>query len=85
MAKNFRKYKQNRDSLKALLYDDNVAELVDEKADELAEAAGDGFTARGVKGKSRYRASVWTESFSARVRDRRQNILVKTLEEHSRG
>lgn len=54
--------------------------LVYARAKKVAAAAGPGFTATSRIGKNRARASVKAETFSARVRNSRENILIRALE-----
>lgn len=49
-------------------------------ADRVAAAAGPGFEASSMIGLNRARASVRADTFSARVRNSRQNILIRALE-----
>lgn len=49
------------------------------RAQKVKEAAGDGFGESVHKGKNRARASVITESWSARRRQGRDNILQRAL------
>lgn len=50
------------------------------RADRVCSAAGPGFEASSRVGRNRARASVRADSFSARVRNSRENILIRALE-----
>lgn len=53
--------------------------LVRQHAERLASAAGDGFVASYQQGKSRYRAIVYADTWSAKHREARGNILTRVL------
>lgn len=56
-----------------------VQSLVHEHAERIASAAGDGFRASYMQGKSRYRAIVYADTWSAKHREARDNVLVRVL------
>ena len=70
----------NRKAAAEILKSASVLADVRARADRVAEAAGPGFTASSRIGRNRARASVKAESFSARVRNSRENILIRALE-----
>lgn len=53
--------------------------LVREHGERLAAAAGDGFVASYMQGKSRFGGIVYADTWSAKHRDRRDNVLVRVL------
>ena len=53
--------------------------LVREHGERLAAAAGDGFVASYMQGKSRFGGIVYADTWSAKHRDRRENVLVRVL------
>ncbi|CQD04169.1 hypothetical protein [Corynebacterium striatum] len=47
--------------------------------DALAGAAGDGFVLSTQQGKSRFRGIVYADTWSAKRREARENVLVRVL------
>lgn len=73
------KYKANKQGLRELLYSEGVREIVHEKAEMVANRAGEGYEAGYAEGKSRYRAIVSPQTWSARMRDKKTNNLLRAL------
>lgn len=55
------------------------------RAEKVGAAAGPGFEVSGRVGQKRARASVRADSFSARVRNSRENILLRALQAGRNG
>lgn len=53
--------------------------LVRQHTEAVRSRAGDGFVASYQQGKSRYRAIIFADTFSAKRREARDNILVRVL------
>lgn len=70
----------NRKAAAEILKSPAVLADVRRRADRVADAAGPGFEASSMVGRNRARASVRADTFSARVRNSRQNILLRALE-----
>ena len=70
----------NRKAAGEILKSPAVLADVRARADRVAAAAGPGFEASSMIGRNRARASVKADTFSARVRNSRQNILLRALE-----
>lgn len=70
----------NRKAAAEILKSPAVLADVRARADRVAAAAGPGFEASSMVGRNRARASVRADTFSARVRNSRQNILIRALE-----
>lgn len=70
----------NRKAAGEILKSPAVLADVRARADRVATAAGPGFEASSMIGRNRARASVRADTFSARVRNSRQNILIRALE-----
>lgn len=73
------KYRANREGLRQVLASAEVASLVSTHAESIAAQCGDGFVASQRMGKRRQRAIVFADTWSAKHRDHRQNILVRAL------
>lgn len=73
------KYVPNRRGLREVLASPEAASLVGQHADRLAAAAGDGFVASKRMGRTRQRAIVYADTWSAKHRQRRGNILTRVL------
>lgn len=73
------KYIPNRGAVRDLLYANRTQRLVRSHGDRLADSAGDGFVPSYMAGKSRYRGIVYADTWSAKHRDHRENILVRVL------
>lgn len=56
-----------------------VQESIEWYAENIARAAGRGFVASARHGRTRYRAIVYPETFSAMYRNKKTNALVKAL------
>lgn len=75
----------NRAALESILKSPGVLADVRSRAERVRDAAGPGFEISSMIGAGRSaagraRASVRAESFSARVRNSRENILLRALE-----
>lgn len=70
----------NRKFMGELLKSPVVLAEVRARANRVRDAAGPGFEASSMVGRNRARASVRADTFSARVRNSRQNILLRALE-----
>ena len=64
------KYVPNKSALKALLKD---------PAEQIAAAAGDGFVSSYKMGKTRHRCIIYADTWSAKRREARDNILTRAL------
>lgn len=73
------KYKPNRERLRELLRGEVAQTLVQRHTDRLAGEAGDGFVGSTQQGKSRFRGIVFADTWSAKQREARKNILLKVL------
>ena len=73
------RYESNLGEMEALVRGAPVQNLVREHGDRLAAAAGDGFVASYMQGKSRFGGIVYADTWSAKHRDRRENVLVRVL------
>lgn len=70
----------NRKAAAEILQSPGVLADVRGRAERVAVAAGPGFEASSMIGRNRARASVRADTFSARVRNSRDNILIRALE-----
>lgn len=70
----------NRKAAAEILKSPAVLADVRARAERVRSAAGPGFEASSMVGRNRARASVRADTFSARVRNSRQNILLRALE-----
>lgn len=73
------RYKPNRKGLREVLASTEVASLVSTHAEAFAAKCGDGFVASQRMGKSRQRAIVYADTWSAKHRDHRNNVMVGVL------
>lgn len=73
------KYVPNRGGLRDLLRGQVAQNLVRRHTDQLAAAAGDGFVGSTRQGKSRFRGIVFAESWSAKRREAKHNVLLRVL------
>ena len=73
------RYESNLGEMEALVRGAPVQNLVREHGERLAAAAGDGFVASYMQGKSRFGGIVYADTWSAKHRDRRDNVLVRVL------
>ncbi|WP_311342816.1 hypothetical protein [Corynebacterium riegelii] len=73
------RYKPNRAGLREVLASPEVASLVSDHAERVAARCGDGFVASQRMGKTRQRAIVYPDTWSAKHRDARENVMVRVL------
>lgn len=73
------RYESNPAGMEALVRGAPAQNLVREHGDRLAAAAGDGFVASYMQGQSRFGGIVYADTWSAKHRDRRDNVLVRVL------
>ena len=73
------RYVPNRPGLEELARGAVAQTLVHQHAERIASAAGDGFVASYQQGRSRYRAIVYADTWSAKHRNRRDNTLIRVL------
>ena len=73
------KYRSNRKGMGELARGAVAQSLVRQHGERLAAAAGDGFVASYMQGKSRFGGIVYADTWSAKHRDRRDNVLVRVL------
>ena len=72
-------YRSNRKGMGELARGAVAQSLVRQHGEHLAAAAGDGFVASYMQGKSRFGGIVYADTWSAKHRDRRDNVLVRVL------
>ena len=72
-------YRSNHKGMEELARGAVAQGLVREHGERLAAAAGDGFVASYMQGKSRFGGRVYADTWSANHRDRRDNVLVREL------
>lgn len=73
------KYKSNREGLRQVLASAEAASLVSTHAERVASTCGDGFVSSTRMGKTRQRAIVYADTWSAKHRDHRENVMVRAL------
>lgn len=73
------RYVPNGAGLREVLASSEAASLVDTHANRIAGAAGDGFVASQQMGRNRQRAIVYADTWSAKHREARDNVLVRVL------
>lgn len=73
------KYVPNKSALKALLKDPMTQGVVVDHAEQVAAAAGDGFVSSYQMGKTRHRCIIYADTWSAKRREARDNILTRAL------
>lgn len=73
------RYVPNSRATGEILRSAGVQSLVQSHGNRLAAAAGDGFVASYQQGRSRYGGIIFADTWSAKHRDRRENILVRVL------
>ncbi|OFL77602.1 hypothetical protein [Corynebacterium sp. HMSC077B05] len=73
------KYRPNREGLRELLRGTAAKALVIEHGDRLANAAGEGFELSTQQGKSRFRGIIYPNTWSARRREAKNNVLIRVL------
>lgn len=62
-----------------LLASGPVASLVSKHANQIASQCGDGFVASQRMGATRQRAIVYADTWSAKHRDHRENVMVRVI------
>lgn len=67
------------EALASIAKSEEAQKAVMRRAKQIKAAAGPGYEVSGRVGRNRARASVRTDSFSARVRNSRDNTLVRLL------
>lgn len=73
------RYKPNRAGLREVLASAPVASLVSDHAERVAAECGDGFVASQRMGKTRQRAIIYADTWSAKHREARENVMVRVL------
>lgn len=73
------KYVPNKAALKALLKDPMTQGVVADHAEQIAARAGDGFISSYQMGKTRHRCIIYADTWSAKRREARDNILTRAL------
>lgn len=73
------KYVPNAAGLLEVLASPEAASLVSSHAERIAGQCGDGFEVIQRMGTTRQRASVYPDTWSAKHRDHRDNVMVRVL------
>lgn len=73
------RYVPNEARLREVLASPEAASLVSDHAERIAAECGDGFVASQRMGKTRQRAIVYPDTWSAKHRDVRENVMVRVL------
>lgn len=73
------KYKANKAALRELLRGEVAQKLVNEHSERLAQRAGEGYTASYLQGRNRYRGIVYADTMRAKVKEARNNNLLRVL------
>lgn len=73
------RYKPNHAGLREVLASPQAASLVSDHAERIAAECGDGFVASQRMGRVRQRAIVYADTWSAKHRDARENVMVRVL------
>lgn len=73
------RYKPNHEGLRQVLASPQAASLVSNHAERIAAQCGDGFVVSQRMGRTRQRAIVYADTWSAKHRDHRENVLVRVL------
>ena len=73
------RYETNFQGMEELARGSVAQGLVKQHGERLAAAAGDGFVASYMQGKSRFGGIIYADTWSAKHRDRRNNVLVRVL------
>ena len=73
------KYVPNKAALKALLKGPMTQGIVVDHAEQVAAAAGDGFVSSYQMGKTRHRCIIYADTWSAKRREARDNVLTRAL------
>ncbi len=72
--------KWNRGAFRELRLEPGVQNYINQLAAEIAARAGDGYEVSHWQGKNRSRASVYTDTFSARYDNARNQTLLRALD-----
>ena len=75
----FGRLRFNNKAFRELLTDANARRTVDAKAEELARAAGEGFTAHEAPSTTRARSTVYADDIESQIRDNRNSILLRSV------
>ncbi|MDK8794238.1 hypothetical protein QP968_00730 [Corynebacterium sp. MSK041] len=73
------RFQPNYGGYRELLSSGPMASLVAKHAEAVAAACGDGFVASQRMGRTRQRAIVYADTWSAKHRDHRDNVMVRVL------
>lgn len=73
------RYVPKRQGLEEVLRSGETQRFVRTQGDAVASRAGDGFVASYRQGRSRFRGIIYADTWSAKHRDHRENVLVRTL------
>lgn len=73
------KYKSNKPGLRELLKGDIAQRLVTTHAERIAGRAGEGYVASCRQGKNRFRGIVYADTMRAKVREAKENRLLRVL------
>lgn len=73
------RYVPNGVGLREVLASPQAAALVSDHAERIAAQCGDGFVASQQMGRTRQRAIVYADTWSAKHRDHRDNVMVRVL------
>lgn len=73
------RFRWNRDVFEELRRESGIQDAVDDAADGIAEAAGEGFIVDSMQGKTRYRAIVAPQTRMAHRRNAKHNVLLKAV------
>lgn len=74
-----KKLKLNNKGFRALRTDPGVKRDLMKRAQRVADAAGEGFEAHESPSKNRARATVGTQSYKARRKQSKENVLQRSL------
>lgn len=75
----FGRLRFNGKAFRELLTDANARRIVDAKADELAGAAGAGFSAHEAPSTTRARSTVYADDIESQIRENRNSILLRAV------
>lgn len=70
----------NSDAMRDILRSDGVRDDLARRAERVRAHAGPGMAAEAEIGKERARASVWTDTFEARVAEARDRTLTRSID-----
>lgn len=73
------RFQPNYGGYRELLSSGPMASLVSKHAEAVAAACGDGFVASQRMGRTRQRAIVYADTWSAKHRDHGDNVMVRVL------